>query len=184
MKWAEIKNKSPYEILEMLEMREPPFNPFDIARKLKLNVKTSLDYDKLGTEGQISVNENNEPEIWINPIKSEARQRFTLAHEIGHLANDILPQIDNPIIDKYETLYRGNTYDIRETKANTFAAQLLMPLKPLENFIEKERQKKNSNLTAEKAIILIADKFEVSRQAVFHRLQNLGLISKEYQYPF
>ncbi len=55
MNWTEIKNKSPYEILEMLEMSEPPFNPFDIARKLNLNVKTTLDYDKLDTEGQISV---------------------------------------------------------------------------------------------------------------------------------
>lgn len=183
MNWAEIKNKSPYEILEMLEMKEPPFNPFDIARKLNLNVKTTLDYDKLGTEGQISVNENNEPEIWINPIKSEARQRFTLAHEIGHLANDVLPQLENPIIDKYETLYRGNTYDIRETNANTFAAQLLMPLKPLENFIEQWRRD-NDGLTAEEAIMLIAAKFEVSRQAVFHRLRNLGLISKKYKYPF
>lgn len=183
MNWTEIKNKSPYEILEMLEMKEPPFNPFSIANKLNLNVKTTLDYDKLGTEGQISVNENNEPEIWINPIKSESRRRFTLAHEIGHLANDVLPQLENPIIDKYETLYRGNTYDIRETNANIFAAQLLMPLKPLENFIEQLR-KEIPNLTAEKAIMLIADKFEVSRQAVFHRLRNLGLISKEYKYPF
>lgn len=183
MNWTEIKNKSPYEILEMLEMNEPPFNPFDIARKLNLNVKTTLDYDKLDTEGQISIDENNEPQIWVNPIKSEVRQRFTLAHEIGHLANDVLPQIDNPIIDKYETLYRSNTYGGIETRANRFAAQLLMPLKPLENFIEQERQK-NPDLTAKEAIMLVATKFEVSKQAVFHRLQNLGLIAPNYKYPF
>lgn len=183
MNWIEIKNKSPYEILEMLEMSEPPFNPFDIARKLNLNVKTTLDYDKLDTEGQINVNKNNEPEIWINPIKSEVRQRFTLAHEIGHLANDVLPQIDNPIIDKYETLYRSNAYGGMETKANRFAAQLLMPLKSLECFIEKERQN-NPNLSAKEAIMLIATKFEVSKQAVFHRLQNIGLIKPDYKYPF
>lgn len=63
MNWTNIKNKSPYEILEMLEMNEPPFNPFDIARKLNLNVKRTLDYDKLQNEGQISVNKNSEPEI-------------------------------------------------------------------------------------------------------------------------
>ncbi|MDE5602490.1 MAG: ImmA/IrrE family metallo-endopeptidase [Helicobacter sp.] len=183
MNWTEIKNKSPYEILEMLEMNEPPFNPFDIARRLNLNVNTNLDFDKLSTEGQISVNENNEPEIWINPIKSEARQRFTLAHEIGHLANDVLPQIDNPIIDKYETLYRNNTYGGIETKANRFAAKLLMPLKALENFIEQSREEK-PKLTAKEAIMLIAAKFEVSRQAVFHRLQNLELIAPNYKYPF
>ncbi len=183
MNWTNIKNKSPYEILEMLEMNEPPFNPFDIARKLNLNVKRTLDYDKLQNEGQISVNKNSEPEIWINPIKSEVRQRFTLAHELGHLANDVLPQIDDPIIDKYETLYRSSVYGGIETQANRFAAKLLMPLKPLEEFIQAQRLI-NANLNAKEAIILIATKFEVSKQAAFHRLQNIGLISKDYIYPF
>ena len=183
MNWTDIQNKSPYEILEMLQMNEPPFNPFDIARRLNLNVKTTLDYDKLGSEGQISVNKNNEPEIWINPIKSEVRQRFTLAHEIGHLANDVLPQINNPIIDEYETLYRSNAYGGIETKANVFASKLLMPLKPLENFIEEVRRN-NPNLRAKEAIEIIAAKFEVSKQAAFHRLQNIGLLDKDYRYPF
>lgn len=183
MNWTEIKHKTPYEILEILDMREPPFNPFDIARILNINVTTTLDYDKLETEGQISVDENNQPQIWINPMKSEVRQRFTLAHELGHLANDVLPQIDNPIIDKYETLYRSSAYGGIETKANRFAAKLLMPLQALENFIEKERQEK-PDLTAKEAIERIAAKFEVSKQAVFHRLQNIGLISKDYKYPF
>lgn len=183
MNWTNIKNKSPYEILEMLQMNELPFNPFDIARRLNLNVKTTLDYDKLDTEGQISVNENNEPEIWINPIKSEARQRFTLAHEIGHLANDVLPEIDNHIVDKYETLYRSNAYGGIETRANKFAAKLLMPLKQIEQFIEEQRSE-NPNLRAKEAIELIAAKFEVSKQAVFHRLQNIGLIAPDYKYPF
>ncbi|PZT47808.1 hypothetical protein B6S12_07320 [Helicobacter valdiviensis] len=183
MKYKEIKNKTPYEILEMLELKEAPFNPFDIARKLNIKVLTTLDFDKLDTEGQISVNDEGEPVIWINPIKSETRQRFTLAHELGHLANDILPSIDNPIIDRYETLYRTNTYGGKETKANQFAAQLLMPLKQVEDFIGECREKK-SNLSAKEAIEMIAAKFEVSKQAVFHRLKNLGLIAFDYKFPF
>ena len=179
--YKEIKNKTPYEILDMLEMKEAPFNPFEVARKLNIRVETTLDYDN--TEGQISVDESGEPIIWINPIKSEARQRFTLAHELGHLANDILPSLDDPIIDRYETLYRSNAYGGIETKANQFAAMLLMPLKPLEDFIQ-ECRKDNPKLTAKEAILLISSKFEVSKQAVFHRLQNLDLIKKDYSYPF
>ena len=181
--YKEIKNKTPYEILDMLEMKEAPFNPFEVARKLNIRVETTLDYDKLDTEGQISVDESGEPIIWINPIKSEARQRFTLAHELGHLANDILPSLDDPIIDRYETLYRSNAYGGIETKANQFAAMLLMPLKPLEGFIQ-ECRRDNPKLTAKEAILLISSKFEVSKQAVFHRLQNLDLIKKDYSYPF
>ena len=186
MKWDILENKTPYEILELFDMKTPPFDPFYIANELGINVKRTLDYDKLNTEGQIRIDENNEPEIWINPIKNEARQRFTLAHELGHLVNDILPNINNainPIIDKYETLYRSTLFGGIETRANKFAAQLLMPLKPLETYIENARIKQ-PKLKAKEAIVMISDDFRVSKQAVFHRLQNVGLIKKDYMYPF
>ena len=183
MTYKEIKNKTPYEILDLLEMKEPPFNPFKIAQKLGINVVKDLDLNKIDTEGQISVDENGEPIIWINPLKNENRQRFTLAHELGHLANDILPSIENPIIDSYETLYRSNRYGGRETRANQFAARLLMPLRQIEDFISECRKTK-PDLKAAEAILLIASKFEVSKQAVFHRLKNIGLIKKDYIYPF
>ncbi|ULO01337.1 zinc-dependent peptidase, M78 family (DUF955 domain) [Campylobacter sp. RM5004] len=182
MNYKDIKNKNPYEILEMLGFNEPPFNPFDIARKLNINVSTSLDFDKLQYEGQISVDNNEEPVIWVNPIKKETRQRFTLAHELGHLANDVLPSIDNPIVDKYETLYRSERFGGIETKANVFAAKLLMPLKHIEDCILEYQKEKE--LSAKEAILLIAGKFEVSRMAAFYRLKNLGIIDKDYTYPF
>lgn len=182
MNYKDIKHKTPYEILEMLGFNEPPFNPFDIARKLNINVSRSLDFEKLQYEGQISVDKNEEPIIWVNPIKKESRQRFTLAHELGHLANDVLPSIDNPIVDKYETLYRSDIYGGIETKANIFAAKLLMPLKHIEDCILEYQKKKE--LSAKEAILLIAGKFEVSRMAAFYRLKNLGIIDKDYAYPF
>lgn len=183
MRYKEIKNKTPYEILEVLEMREAPFNPFIIAEKLGIEVKTTLDFEKLHTEGQISVNEEGEPIVWVNPIKSEVRQRFTLAHELGHLANDILPSMESPIIDSYETLYRSTTFGGKETKANQFAARLLMPLKQIEDFI-RECRTKIPDLNARQAIELISAKFEVSKQAAFHRLRNIGLVDQNYKYPF
>ena len=179
-----IKNKSAYEILEILGFSEPPFNPFEIAQKIGVSVKSDLDFDKLGTEGQIYINKiDGKPELWINPIKSENRQRFTLAHEIGHLVNDVLPDLDNPIIDKYQTLYRSEIYGGIETRANQFAAQLLMPIKAIENYIS-ELRKDNPKLGAKEAIVLTADKFEVSKQAVFHRFKNIKLIAQDYKFPF
>ncbi|WP_171824253.1 ImmA/IrrE family metallo-endopeptidase [Campylobacter jejuni] len=91
MTYKEIKDKTPYEILDLLEMKEPPFNPFEIAQKLGINVVKDLDLDKIDTEGQISIDVKGKPVIWINPFKNENRQRFTLAHELGYLTNDILP---------------------------------------------------------------------------------------------
>ena len=160
MTYKEIKDKTPYEILDLLEMKEPPFNPFTIAQKLGINVVKDLDLDKIDTEGQISVDERGEPIIWINPLKNENRQRFTLAHELGHLANDILPSIENPIIDSYETLYRSNTYGGIETRANQFAAKLLMPLRQIEDFIAECRKK--NNLTQ----MQIAEKLDITDRAI------------------
>lgn len=183
MKLEYIKGKTASEILEILEMVEPPFNPYDITDKLGIVVKETLDFDKLDTEGQIYVNDKNEPEIWINPIKSENRRRFTLAHEIGHLVNDILPSVDNPIIDRYETLYRSNKIGGIETKANRFAAQLLMPAKYINQFL-LDYMDKNSRPSAREAISLVSAKFEVSKSAVFHRFKNLGIVAQDYKYPF
>lgn len=182
MTWRDIKGMDAYELLDKLEMTEPPFNPFDIARKLGVQVSQEFDFDKLGTEGQISL-VDNEPVIWVNPNKNESRQRFTLAHEIGHLVNDILPEVDDPIIDEYQTLYRSDMYGGIETLANQFAARLLMPLDSIEKYIDFLREK-YPNIKAKEAIEATADKFEVSKQAVFHRFKNIGLIAKNYQYPF
>ena len=183
MKLEYIKGKTANEILDILEMVEPPFNPYDIANKIQVKIKQDLDFDKLDTEGQIYINNNNEPEIWINPIKSENRRRFTLAHEIGHLVNDILPSVGNPIIDRYETLYRSSKIGGIETKANRFAAQLLMPAKYINQFL-LDYMDKNPRPSAKEAISLVSAKFEVSKSAVFHRFKNLGIVAQDYEYPF
>lgn len=182
MKFENIKGKKAHEILEMLKMTEPPFNPYYIAEKLQIVVNENLDFDKLDTEGQIYINDNNEPEIWINPIKSENRRRFTLAHEIGHLVND-MPSANSIIIDRYETLYRSNKIGGIETRANKFAARLLMPAKSINKFL-LEYIEKHSRPTAKEAISLVATKFEVSKSAVFHRFKNLGIVAQNFKYPF
>lgn len=183
MKFEQFKQKTAYQILEELQMDKPPFNPYDIADKLQINVKETLDFDKLDTEGQIYINADNQPEIWINPIKSENRRRFTLAHEIGHLINDVLPSMDNPIIDKYETLYRSQKIGGIETRANRFAAQLLMPVKHINEFL-LDYMDKNGQLSAKDAISLVATKFKVSKSAVLHRFKNLGIVAQNFEYPF
>jgi len=108
-----------------------------------------LDWDKLGYDGMIYLNKENEPEIWINPIKPLNRQKFTLAHEIGHLANDVLPHLDkfkDPIRDDYTTLQRGGYHSFKEINANKFAAQLLMPKDMiLKNGLEVLEQYKENN---------------------------------------
>lgn len=74
--------------------------------------------------------------ILINDTKPEARQHFTLAHELGHyfLHKDLLTKGEGFIdgdawLDGPNILYRmdGVTKTQYELEANTYAASLIMP---------------------------------------------------------
>lgn len=61
--------------------------------------------------------------LWVNGAESRPRQRFTLAHELGHarLRHDGHVQQDT-----FET-FSGRTTIPREVEANAFAAEFLVP---------------------------------------------------------
>lgn len=68
------------------------------------------------------------PEIYINAREPRSRQRFLLAHSIGHLIERI------SIAEKHSFSFlekRNNDYDLCEFFADEFAGALLMPEKPL-----------------------------------------------------
>ena len=128
------------------------------------------------------MNNKGYPEIWINTSMPENRQNFTLAHELGHIINDILPNIEkynNPIEDNYSTLYRNGNINKIEKMANSFAAELLMP----KEFICKEAKNLTESkdfdaLTLEQVIKRMSNRFRVSFDAMKWRLVNLGYIDK------
>lgn len=139
-----LLGKNPREILETLEIHSVPVDIKSIlCDKLHIKIDEKLEWDRLAFDGSVYLNSKGYPEIWLNNSVSENRQNFTLAHELGHIVNDILPNIEkykDPINDNYETLYRSNKYNPIEAKANAFAAQFLMPA----NFIAQEAKKANS----------------------------------------
>lgn len=109
--------------------------------------------------------------IAINRQHHPNRQRFTLAHECGHLflhANEG----DRLWLDK--TLFfraSSNSGDqFPEIQANQFAAGLLMPEELIVGMLGKER------LISEIDVVRLAMRFEVSERAMTVRLISLGLI--------
>jgi len=114
--------------------------------------------------------------IGINKRHVTNRQRFTLAHEIGHHA--LLHHVsDNDIhVDRKSFIFRrtdnsdGN--EIHEREANKFAASLLMPSSLLKKYIRQN----NIDLNDDLDIYELSKKLEVSEQALTYRLLNLGLI--------
>jgi Zn-dependent peptidase ImmA (M78 family) len=99
--------------------------------------------------------------IGINETQHPRRQRFTLAHEIGHyvLGHNIID--NNDLIDDAHT----DTSSFTEREANYFASVLLMPEKKV-----REMTKKKIDLG------MLADTFGVSEQAMTIRILELGLI--------
>ena len=102
--------------------------------------------------------------IGVNEDQAEVRQRFTIAHELGHF---LMGHHERFHID----LGRGDSdgtppgYDwLSERAANDFAADLLMPAGMIQRLEDNERS------TSE-----LAELFDVSGLAMGYRLANLGL---------
>ncbi|WP_415844673.1 ImmA/IrrE family metallo-endopeptidase [Stutzerimonas zhaodongensis] len=72
----------------------------------------------------IGIGELDSPKILINTDAPETRQRFTLAHEIGHI---VIPWHTGTIVSHVDSEDDDFAYSIMETEANRFAAELLMP---------------------------------------------------------
>jgi Zn-dependent peptidase ImmA (M78 family) len=100
--------------------------------------------------------------IVVNGGSDDRRRRFTIAHEIGHF-------VLHPGLQRAERGGRVNEAGrIREREADAFAADLLMP-EPLVRQAVLEHGADASRL---------ADRFEVSRQAMQTRLQRLDLAGR------
>lgn len=157
-----------------------PISIEEILKFLELQYDSKPDFRNMNTTGSITV-KNNEPVIWANPFKNkfQERKRFTLAHELGHFMLHIAPlgSISNfePILDQTLSFNRDDNWDYKEMEANSFAAQLLMPVEFIREEAEK-LQREESDLTQDEAIEKLAEKFQVSLQAMEYRLKSYGAI--------
>jgi len=99
--------------------------------------------------------------ILVNEDESDVRARFTIAHELGHY---FLHVKDDP--RQIVTSFRRDR-STKETMANKFAAELLMP----KALVEEEYSKMVIPVSD-----TLAKKFGVSKLAIRVRLDSLGMI--------
>ena len=135
-------------------------------------------------EGDLSGMVHRRPEgssvIGVNSSHSPSRQRFTIAHEIGHL---LLHGDEEIHIDEKRPLGRrdelsSQAEDPREIEANQFAAELLMP-ESLTRQVVFNLVDDDPEVAVEEAIEKLARTFRVSQLAMTHRLTNLRIISSD-----
>jgi Zn-dependent peptidase ImmA (M78 family) len=167
-----VKNKAN----ELREKFSPSLDSFvdvhKIAQKLSVEIcEEKLDEDVSG----VLVMKNTVPFIFINTNQSELRQRFTIAHELGHFVIHHSDwHVDNGKSTKiYNRDSRSSSGEfLEEIEANQFAAELLMPKEIIDKFMTKQ---KISNFD-ENIIDELSKFLKVSVQALSIRLAKLRYV--------
>jgi Zn-dependent peptidase ImmA (M78 family) len=163
------------KVLADNNITKPPIPVERLARKLGARVvMQSLDD---GVSGFV-YRDKSQPTIGVNTFHSRVRQRFTIAHELGHL---LLEDTEGVHIDSGDFLMKfrdeesskGTKDDERD--ANQFAAELLLP----KAFLERDLSQLNDfSVTDDSQLRALAKRYEVSLQALLIRLSSLRFLSK------
>jgi Zn-dependent peptidase ImmA (M78 family) len=113
--------------------------------------------------------------IGANRLQHPNRQRFTIAHELGHL---LLHSGDDVHVDKAFSVKKRDErstqgVDVEEMEANLFAAELLMPL----TFLDQDLKRVGAlDLLHDEKVAQLAQLYRVSNQAMAVRLSHLGYL--------
>jgi len=156
------------EVLARARVSTPPVDVMAVSELYDVDVKFGALPDDLSG---FLIHEDDRVVIGVNSLHPKTRQRFTIAHELGH---HLLHPRDN-FVDRQLVFFRdnrsGQASDSREIEANQFAADLLMP----EKLLFKKLRKRPVDLEDDEAIAALARVFAVSPQALTFRLANLNL---------
>lgn len=175
---TKLINKTPKEIAGLIRIDNNPIDMRVLLKVLNITINEETQWNKLDLDGYIHL-KNGYPEIWLNNGLIKERANFTLAHQLGHIIYDILPNSDsNPIEDSYDTIYRKSIRPI-EVRANVFAMNLLLP-KHLVVYATKNlsKEKNFEEMNLDTTIKHLAKHFIVPYEIMKTQLIYLGYISK------
>lgn len=141
-----------------------PVDVAAIAKRRGVRVLADEELVKEGLSGKVCI-EDGEAVIRYNPQDAEVRQRFTVAHELGHL---VLGHVRGSACHRDPSKnYNTQVFDANERDANVFAAHLLMPPPAVRIALGHV---KGANLEK------LARLFKVSKTAMEIRLKSMGLL--------
>jgi Zn-dependent peptidase ImmA (M78 family) len=109
-------------------------------------------------------------EIYVNMNHTKQRQRFSVAHELGHF---VFHKDELLKYGKISRQYVNSLNPEEEKKADDFAANLLMPKEMVEEYINK-KYNVNGNFIDENTVYDISKFFNVSKVFTVVRLRNLN----------
>ncbi len=160
-------------LADALNFRKAPVDVEAVTARLRLK----LIYMDLGDDvSGLLISKGDSTVIAVQESDHPNRQRFTIAHEIGHYClRHQFEQGEHVHVDRGHLITPRNSRsstgaDPKEIEANQFAACLLMPSKLLSRSIEKLKLDSLRDDHVEK----LAREFGVSEQAMTIRLSTLG----------
>ena len=158
------------QLLARLGIQSAPTPVEKIAKALGAQVRFSPFDEELS--GMIYI-KDGVAIIGVNSLHHPNRQRYTIAHELGHLELHRQLITSEVHVDKgFPVLMRdpksATGTELHEIEANQFAAELLMPRK----LIEQALDGKKCDIDDEGPIEELAKKFRVSKQALEYRVRN------------
>jgi Zn-dependent peptidase ImmA (M78 family) len=153
------------KVLDLAGQISAPVPVEKIARRLGVQVRYApFDGD---ISGMAHIREGVQI-LGVNNLHHPHRQRFTLAHELGHLILHPAELHRQVHLDK-GSLYRDSLSargtDAFERSANAFASELLIPQRLLDQFVDPRM-----DLEDDDGVAKLARKFRVSVAAMHFRL--------------
>ncbi|MGB0065763.1 MAG: ImmA/IrrE family metallo-endopeptidase [Terracidiphilus sp.] len=151
------------------DLSKPPVPLNEIAERLNIGVVvTAL---SPGVSGAL-IRDRGRCFIAVNTGHHRNRQRFTIAHEIGHF--ELEHGMDDHLDKEFTVIMRNenssSAENTNEVAANQFAAALLMPRELImRDFVR-------IGAAGDEMITRLALKYQVSELAMQLRLRNLGLL--------
>ena len=153
--WKTFRKRriSPQNLLDHYGIRYPPIDVEAIANAMGLRI---IKTPEPGWSGALDLR-YDPPVIWLDEKENVLRNRFTIAHELGHLIKHSIPGV--------KEVFRDSNFrkDFQDSQANKWAANLLMP----PGVVLAVQRKKS--------IAELVDIFQVSKAAMGYMLMKLGL---------
>jgi Zn-dependent peptidase ImmA (M78 family) len=169
------------QLLDEAGVTKPPINVERLAKFLDYPIV----YQRFAGDisGTVLLEDDDSVTIGINSYHPRVRQRFSVAHEIGHAklhmgkGKDRL-FVDPPARQLFRDAEASLGEDPREVQANQYAAALLMP-RPLVVAQGQDLVERNPRIGIEQLVATLGDRFEVSSQAMRYRLVTLGILEPD-----
>lgn len=143
----------------------PPVDLYKLTKKLRMDIHyITLPANCDGLTLELNPNPLNVKYIiCVNKHKFKMRQRFTIAHEIGHIVLNHCDRSPNAPLFKHFQITLKDNFEF-ERDADIFASELLMPTPHLLKLIKIDKAKDIKRLS---------DFYQVSKQAMEIKLEEI-----------